>query len=109
MTAKVQFNMDVEVKKQMSELCDKLGMTMSQAFNMFASAFLRERGLPRQVATVSDELDPDYADLFDTSNWIEDAVKSLENDEGIPMSEHHKEGLRRRRAERKSEQLKESA
>jgi hypothetical protein len=36
------------------------------------------------------------------------AIKSLDNGEGVPMSEHHKEGLRRRRAERKSEQLNES-
>ncbi|MDR0992060.1 MAG: type II toxin-antitoxin system RelB/DinJ family antitoxin [Ruminococcus sp.] len=105
MTAKVQFNMDIEIKKQMSELCDKLGMTMSQAFNMFAAAFLRERGLPPQVATVSDEfwIDPEMGDLLDTSDKLEDAIKRLENGEGIPMSDIYKEHLRKRRDERKSE------
>jgi addiction module RelB/DinJ family antitoxin len=87
MTVKVQFNMDVDVKKQMSELCDKLGMTMSQAFNMFASAFLRERGLPPQVATVSGDfcIDPEMGDLLDTSDKLEDAIKRLDNGETTPL------------------------
>jgi DNA-damage-inducible protein J len=111
MTSKVQFNMDVKVKTEMSALCDKLGMTMSQAFNMFASAFLREHGLPSQVATISEEVwyDEEFGNLLDTSDKLEDACKRLDNGEGIPMSEHHKEHLRNRRAERAAERAKESA
>jgi addiction module RelB/DinJ family antitoxin len=102
MTSKVQFNMDVNVKAEMSALCDKLGMTMSQAFNMFASAFLREHGLPSQVATISEEVwyDEEFGNLLDTSDKLEDACKRLDNGEGLPMPESQKERLRKLRTKR---------
>jgi DNA-damage-inducible protein J len=46
--------MDSEVKKQFDDFCSMVGMNTSTAFNLFASAVLRERRLPFEVTTESD-------------------------------------------------------
>ena len=46
--------MDSEVKTQMSAICSQLGMTTSTAFNIFANAFVRAKGMPFAV-TITDE------------------------------------------------------
>jgi addiction module RelB/DinJ family antitoxin len=103
MTSKVQFNMDVNVKAEMSALCDKLGMTMSQAFNMFASAFLREHGLPSQVATISEEVwyDEEFGNLLDTSTSLYEAIEELERGEGTPPDDEQIERIKAIRARNK--------
>ena len=40
------FRMDSEVKAQMAAICDALGMSTSTAFNIFANAFVRAKGMP---------------------------------------------------------------
>jgi addiction module RelB/DinJ family antitoxin len=109
MTSKVQFTMDTDRKKEMASLCEELGISMSQALNMFASCFLRTRGFPPAVATVSDDFDDEDFDLFDTSEWLEDAIKDLENGKGEPMPESMKKRLSERRSENSSHLEKESA
>jgi antitoxin component of RelBE/YafQ-DinJ toxin-antitoxin module len=103
MTSKVQFNMDVNVKAEMSALCDKLGMTMSQAFNMFATAFLRERGLPPQVATITDDFwyDEELGNLLDTSTSLYEAIEELERGEGTPPDDEQVEEINQILAKRK--------
>jgi len=46
--------MDSEVKKQFDDFCEKVGMSATTAFNLFARAVLRERRLPFEVSTVGD-------------------------------------------------------
>ena len=46
--------MDADVKKQLDDFCNQMGMNTTTAFNMFARAVLRERRLPFDVA-----IDPD--------------------------------------------------
>ena len=46
--------MDSEVKKQLDDFCNQVGMNTTVAFNMFARAVLRERRLPFDVTTESD-------------------------------------------------------
>lgn len=48
-TTLVNVRMDKTTKKEMSELCDQLGMSMSTAFNMFAKAMVRERRIPFEI------------------------------------------------------------
>ena len=38
--------LDEDIKTEMNEICDSLGMNMSTAFNVFARAFVRNRGFP---------------------------------------------------------------
>ena len=43
------FSIDSEVKAQMAAICDALGMSTSTAFNIFANAFVRAKGMPFAV------------------------------------------------------------
>ena len=38
--------LDEDIKTEMNEICDSLGMNISTAFNVFARAFVRNRGFP---------------------------------------------------------------
>ena len=49
MDTNMTFRMDSEVKAQMSSICAQLGMTPSTAFNLFANAFVRAKGMPFPV------------------------------------------------------------
>ena len=46
MDTNMTFRMDSEVKAQMADICAQLGMSQSAAFNMFAKAFVRQKGMP---------------------------------------------------------------
>ena len=46
----VNFRMDAELKRNMEELCDDLGMSMTTAFTIFAKRMTRERKIPFDVS-----------------------------------------------------------
>ncbi len=46
MDANITFRIDSDVKAEMSAICAQLGMTTSTAFNIFAKAFVRAKGMP---------------------------------------------------------------
>ena len=50
MDTNMTFRMDSDVKNQMAAICEQLGMTTSTAFNIFANAFVRAKGMPFTVA-----------------------------------------------------------
>lgn len=49
MDANITFRLDSDIKEQMSDICRELGMTTSTAFNLFARAFVRAKGMPFAV------------------------------------------------------------
>lgn len=49
MDTNMTFRMDSGIKSQMAAICDELGMTTSTAFNIFANAFVRAKGMPFSV------------------------------------------------------------
>lgn len=49
MDTNMTFRIDSEVKSQMATICSQLGMTTSAAFNIFANAFVRSKGMPFSV------------------------------------------------------------
>lgn len=49
MDTNMTFRMDSEVKTQIAAICAQLGMTTSTAFNLFANAFVRAKGMPFAV------------------------------------------------------------
>lgn len=49
MDANMTFRMDSEIKTQMAAICEQLGMSQSTAFNIFANAFVRAKGMPFAV------------------------------------------------------------
>ena len=52
----VTFRIDSETKAQMEDICNQLGMTTSDAFNIFAKTVVRERRIPFEVTA-----DPFYS------------------------------------------------
>ena len=46
----VNFRMDAELKRNMEELCDDLGMSMTTAFTIFAKRMTGERRIPFDVS-----------------------------------------------------------
>ena len=49
-TTTFSIRMDEDVKKEFDQFCDKMGMTTSTAFNLFARAVLREKRIPFDIA-----------------------------------------------------------
>lgn len=48
----VSIRMDDELKKDMENLCQDLGMNLTTAFIMFAKQMVREQGIPFEVTRV---------------------------------------------------------
>ncbi|WP_204887779.1 type II toxin-antitoxin system RelB/DinJ family antitoxin [Pseudoflavonifractor phocaeensis] len=57
MDANMTFRMDSDTKAQMAAICDQIGMTTSTAFNIFAKAFVRAKGMPFPV-TLQEQASP---------------------------------------------------
>jgi DNA-damage-inducible protein J len=58
MTTKlVTFKMEDEVKNEFDLFCSEVGISMSNAFNMFAKTVIRERRIPFEIAA-----DPFYSE-----------------------------------------------
>ena len=49
MDSNMTFRMDSTVKSEMISICNQIGMTASTAFNIFANAFVRAKGMPFPV------------------------------------------------------------
>ena len=65
MDANITFRIDSDVKAEMSAICAQLGMTTSTAFNIFAKAFMRAKGIttiPKEtILNDTDQLLADFA------------------------------------------------
>lgn len=48
-TSVVNFRLEEETKKDMEEICEQMGISMSAAFTIFAKAVVRERRIPFEV------------------------------------------------------------
>lgn len=47
--ASITIKTDAEVKKEFNDICEKLGINMSVAINMFMKTVLREKGIPFEL------------------------------------------------------------
>lgn len=56
-TVNVNFKLDADVKKSMEQVCSELGLSMSEAFTVFARKVGREKRIPFEVS-----IDPFYSD-----------------------------------------------
>ena len=67
----VNFRIDETTKKQMEQICNELGITMSTAFNIFAKKMIREKRIPFDVS-----IDPFYSKS--NIKAIDESIKQLE-------------------------------
>ena len=66
----VNFRIDETTKKQMEQICNELGITMSTAFNIFAKKMIREKRIPFEVS-----IDPFYSES--NMKAIDESIKQL--------------------------------
>lgn len=55
----INIRMDEDLKKKFEEICIDLGLNMSVAFNVFAKAVVRKKGIPFEISLNND---PFYSD-----------------------------------------------
>lgn len=55
----VSLRLDDEMKRQLDEMCDEMGMNLTTFFMIYAKKALRDRRIPFEVAA---PLDPFYSD-----------------------------------------------
>lgn len=67
----INFRIDETTKKQMEQICNELGITMSTAFNIFAKKVIREKRIPFDVS-----IDPFYSES--NIKAIKESIKQLE-------------------------------
>jgi DNA-damage-inducible protein J len=77
-TATINVRMEPEIKKQAEELFSVLGISLSDAFNMFACQAVRDHGIPFRVTA-----DPPYADK------LRIALSELERGESEVFTDTH--------------------
>ena len=67
----INFRIDETTKKELEQICNELGITMSTAFNIFAKKVIREKRIPFEVS-----IDPFYSK--GNMKAIEDSIRELE-------------------------------
>ncbi len=68
----INFRIDETTKKQMEQICNELGITMSTAFNIFAKKVIREKRIPFDVS-----IDPFYSES--NMKALEKSVQQLKD------------------------------
>ncbi len=68
----VNFRIDETTKKQMEQICNELGITMSTAFNIFAKKMIREKRIPFDVS-----IDPFYSES--NMKAIDESIKQIKD------------------------------
>lgn len=77
----VNFRMDEELKRKMEQTCKAMGMSMTTAFTIFATAVTRERRIPFDITA-----DPFYSKS--NMQYLERVIDGIENGTR-PLVEHN--------------------
>jgi DNA-damage-inducible protein J len=77
MSYQLQVRLDENIKKPFESICGELGLSMSSAVNLFASAVVRERGIPFDLKLP----EPFYSES--NVEWIKKGIAQHERGEGV--------------------------
>ena len=77
-TINVSIRMDEQLKKQVDELLEDFGMNMTTAMLVFAKAIVRERKIPFEIYSASDDFYSPY-----NQKVLKEAIKRLDEGKGI--------------------------
>ena len=80
-TVNVNFRLDEDVKRSMEQTCSELGLSMSDAFTIFAKKVSREKRIPFEVS-----LDPFYSE--NNIRYLENIVQDIKEGKAI-FTEHN--------------------
>ena len=76
----VNFRMDEELKQNMEQTCQELGMNMTTAFTIFAKKMTREKRIPFEVS-----VDPFYSDS--NMNYLKKVISEIDSGKAV-LREH---------------------
>jgi len=76
----INFRIDENVKTQLEEVCEEMGITVTTAFTMFAKKVIKERRIPFEVSA-----DPFYSE--ENINELKRRIANLEA--GISTLKEH--------------------
>ena len=79
-TTLVNFRMDENLKKNMEQTCQDLGLNMTTAFIIFAKKMSREKRIPFDVS-----IDPFYSDA--NMNHLYSVISDIESGKAV-LTEH---------------------
>ena len=82
----INFRIDEATKKQMEQICNELGITMSTAFNIFAKKVIREKRKPFDVS-----IDPFYSES--NMKALSKSIKELEQGKVVVKSMEELEAM----------------
>ena len=82
----INFRIDEATKKQMEQICNELGITMSTAFNIFAKKVIREKRIPFDVS-----IDPFYSES--NMKALAKSIKELEQGKVVVKSMEELEAM----------------
>lgn len=76
--ARVQFNMDRDLKIQVEALLDDMGLNMSTAFTLLAKAIVNQRRIPFDI--VASNSTSDYDEFYSESNinYLKEAAARMD-------------------------------
>jgi DNA-damage-inducible protein J len=75
----VNFRMDSDVKASMERTCKNMGLTLSSAFNMFATKVIQEQRIPFEITA-----DPFYSE--ENMRTLKRRIDDINN--GVNVHEH---------------------
>lgn len=76
----VNFRMDEELKQNMEQTCQELGMNMTTAFTIFAKKMTREKRIPFEVS-----VDPFYSDS--NMKYLKKVISEIDSGKAV-LREH---------------------
>ena len=71
-TTTFSIRLDEDVKRQLDEFCDKMGISTNAAFNMFANKVVMEKRIPFEIADTHADTQSQY------HQWILEQLKERE-------------------------------
>lgn len=86
----VSLRFDDEMKKQLDEMCDEMGMNLTTFFMIYAKKALRDRCIPFEIAA---PLDPFYSDS--NMEQLRKASQQIKNGQVIVKTMEELEAMER--------------
>lgn len=74
--AMINFRMDSEEKHTLEEICEQLGLTVTNAFKIFAKKVIREKRIPFDLALEDNKNDPFWSEENQTR--LKASIKQIE-------------------------------
>ena len=67
----LNIRLDENLKKDFSDVCDSIGMSMSTAFNIFAKAVVSEMAIPFKVKA-NNPIVAEFKDMSDFKDYVDE-------------------------------------